>query len=283
VTVYVTRGGYLKSVARRTTSKPHTHPNDPLVAVVRATTGDALLLIDADGGGYRVGVGDIPVTTMRQRGTSLAQLLGDGPDTALAGAVLLDATVETVLTVSARGLVKRTERAEYEGRMRTMIAAGVRDDDEIVAVAACNDGDQILLAQSAGSVVRFAADEVRPMGRAAAGVAGMSVPAGERIVSATVIPGGAEDALVLTLDADGGAKRTPSGEYPLKGRGGKGVQTGAAPLAFCGVGGDLHVPAAGEAAVVEAGAPREARRPAKPAPLTPPVAGRVVAETGRTG
>ena len=283
VTVYVTRGGYLKSVARRKTSKPHTHPNDPLVAVVRATTEDTLLLIDADGGGYRIGVGDIPVTTMRQRGTSVAQLLGDGPDAALAGAALLDGTVETVLTVSARGLVKRTERSEYEGRMRTMIAAGVRDDDEIVAMAACNDGDEVLLAQSAGSVVRFAADEVRPMGRAAAGVAGMSVPAGERIVAATVVPGGSEDVLVLTVDADGGAKRTPLGEYPLKGRGGKGVQTGAAPLAFCGVGGDLHVPAAGEPAVVEAGAPREARRPGKPAPLTPPVVGRVVAETGRTG
>ena len=281
VTVYVTEGGCLKSVARRKVSKPHSHPNDPVVAVLRATTDDTLLLIDADGGGYRIGVGDIPVTTMKQRGTSVAQLLGDGPDARVAGAVLLDPAVQTVLTVSARGLVKRTERAEYEGRLRTMIAAGVRDDDEIVAVAPCDDGDHILLASSAGLVVRFAADEVRPMGRGAAGVAGMNVGKGERVVSATVVSGGgAEDTPVLTVDTDGAVKRTALGEYPAKGRGGKGVQSGAERLAFCGVGGDLHVPAAGEPVVLEAARVPPGRRAGRLSPATPPVNGRVVAEQG---
>ena len=280
VTVYVTQGGYLKSVPRRKVSKGHSHPNDPVVAVLRATTEDTVLLIDADGGGYRIGVGDIPVTTMRQRGTSVAQLLGDGPDARIAGAVVLDPAVQTVLTVSANGLVKRTERAEYEGRLRTMIAAGVRDDDELVAVAACNDGDHVLLANSAGLVARFAADEVRPMGRGAAGVSGMNVPKGERVVSATVAPGGAGDVPVLTIDADGAVKRTALEEYPVKGRGGKGVQTGAERLAFCGVGGDLHVPAAGEPVVLEAGKVPAGKRAGRLTAATSPVNGPVVAETG---
>ncbi|HWH31154.1 MAG TPA: DNA gyrase subunit A, partial [Egibacteraceae bacterium] len=282
VTLYVTQGGYLKAVPRRRVSKPHSHPNDPVVAVLRATTEDTVLLIDADGAGYRIGVGDVPVTTMRQRGTSIAQLLGDGPDARIAGAVLLGPDVETVLTVSARGLVKRTERAEYEGRLRTMIAAGVRDDDELVAVAPCNDGDHIVLANSAGLVVRFAAGEVRPMGRGAAGVAGMNVPRGARIVSATVVPGGGgEDTPVLTVDADGAAKRTALGEYPAKGRGGKGVQTGAARLAFCGVGGDLHAGTAGGAVVLETAELPAGKRPGRLAPITGHVTGPVVAETGR--
>ena len=280
VTVYVTQGGYLKSVPRRKVSKAHSHPNDPVIAVLRATTEDTVLLIDADGGGYRIGVGDIPVTTMRQRGTSVAQLLGDGPDARIAGAVILDPAVQTVLTVSANGLVKRTERAEYEGRLRTMIAAGVRDDDELVAVAACDDGDHVLLANSAGLVVRFSADEVRPMGRGAAGVSGMNVPRGERVVSATVAPGGADDTPVLTVDADGAVKRTALEEYPVKGRGGKGVQTGAGRLAFCGVGGDLHVPAAGEPVVLDAEKLPAGRRAGRLTAATPPVNGPVVAETG---
>ena len=281
VTLYVTRGGYLKSVPRRKASKPHTQPNDPVVAVLRATTEDTVLLIDSDGGGYRIGVGDIPVTTLRQRGTSIAQLLGDSADTTIAGALLLTSEVETVLTVSARGLVKRTERSEFEGRLRTMIAAGVKDDDAIVAALACRETDHVLLAHSGGLVIRFAAEEARPMGRAAAGVAGMSVPKGERVVSATVAPGDDDQAWVLTVDTDGGAKRTALGEYPAKGRGGKGLQTGAGSLAFCGVGGDLHVPAAGEPVLLEVERLPQAKRPAKCAPMTAAVQGPAVAESGR--
>ncbi|MPZ74627.1 MAG: DNA topoisomerase 4 subunit A, partial [Nitriliruptorales bacterium] len=133
VSLYVTAGGYLKSVPHRRVAKPHTHPRDPAVALLSATTEDTLLLIDADGGGYRIAVGDLPVTTLRQRGTTIAQLLGDGPDVPMAGAVVLRSGLGGVVTVSANGMVKRTERAEFEGRTRAMVAAGVRDDDDIVA------------------------------------------------------------------------------------------------------------------------------------------------------
>ncbi len=91
VTVYVTRGGYLKAVAQRRVTMPHSHPGDPLAAVVRADADQTLLCIDADGTGYRVAVADLPVTTMRQRGTQLALLVGAPPDAPLAGAVVLRA------------------------------------------------------------------------------------------------------------------------------------------------------------------------------------------------
>ncbi|MGH3664937.1 MAG: DNA gyrase/topoisomerase IV subunit A, partial [Egibacteraceae bacterium] len=126
VTVYVTAGGYLRSVARRRQPKPHPDPRDPLVALLDATTGDTVLVVDADGGGYRIAVTDLPVVTLRQRGTTVAQLLGEvGSGIRLAGAVLLRDDAESVLTVSARGLVKRTPAPEYVGRTQAMIAAGV--------------------------------------------------------------------------------------------------------------------------------------------------------------
>ncbi len=167
VAVYVTRGGWLKAVPARPTSAPHSQPRDPVAAVVRATTEDTLLLIDAEGGGYRIELADVPVTTMRQRGTGLGQLLGDAAGAPIVGAVVLDDTVATVATVSAEGLVKRSERAEYEGRTRAMVAAGVRDDDEIVAVLACGDDDDLLVAHSGGFAIRFPAADVRAMGRSA--------------------------------------------------------------------------------------------------------------------
>ena len=275
VTVYVTQGGWLKSVGRRRVPSPHPHPNDPVVAMAASTTDATLLLIDRDGGGYRVGVGDLPVTTMRQRGTTIAQLLGDGPPVPLAGGIVLDGA-ESVITVSASGLVKRSERAEYEGRARSMIAAGVRDDDELVAVLACAREDHLLLAHDGGLVIRFPLSEVRPMGRGATGVGGMQVPKGGRIVAASVIRG--EEAEVLTLATDGSGRRTPAGEYPAKGRGGKGLQTGTAALAWCGVADGLHVPTGDTSVVIEATAFEAGRRAGRlGAVVAGPVTGPVVA------
>jgi DNA gyrase subunit A len=185
----------------------------------------------------------VPVVRANQRGTHVGGLLGGGPEGALAGAVALPREPDgwTVVTVSANGQVKRTAVAEFvESRQRTLQATGVRDGGEIAAVLLCRDDDHLLLAHDAGQVIRFPASEVRVMGRSAAGVAGMNVPAKARIVSATAV-GADSDADVVTIAADGTAKRSPLADYPAKGRGGKGVTTGTDTLLWCGVATDLHV------------------------------------------
>ncbi len=240
VTVFVSEQGYVKPVPTRRTSPSHKHVSDPLVAVVRCTTDDDLLLVDRDGTGYRIGVGDFPVVQARQRGTHIAQVLGGGPDAPLAGAVVLREGV-TVLTVSANGQVKRTDASEYDSRQRSLQAAGLKGRDHLVAVATCVDADHLLLASSDGLVTRFAADEVRVMGRTAAGVAGMNLAKGATVVSATVVPGGSDEGEVATVGRDGSAKRSALSEYAAKGRGGKGVQTGVGDTLYCGIATDLHV------------------------------------------
>jgi DNA gyrase subunit A len=243
VTVLVTRGGYLKPLARRRTTPAHKHPNDPVVAVVRATTDDTLLLIDATGQGHRVGIGDVPVAKPAQRGTHVGGLLGGGPDAPIVGAVALgaDATLSLV-TISAGGQVKRTAITEFtDARQRTLQAAGVKAGDELAAATIARDGDHLLVAHDGGQVARFAVDDVRVMGRTAAGVAGMDVAKGARVVSLTTVPDGSDDGEVLTVGADGTAKRAPLADYPVKGRGGKGVKAGPDRLVWCGVAGDTHL------------------------------------------
>jgi DNA gyrase subunit A len=243
VTVLVTRGGYLKPLARRRSTPSHKHPNDPVVAVVRATTDDTLLLVDATGQGHRVGIGDVPVVKPAQRGTHVGGLLGGGPDAPLVGAVALTSDADaTLVTVSTAGQVKRTALSEFaEARQRTLQAAGVKSGDELAAVTSARDGDHLLVAHDDGQVARFGVDDVRVMGRSAAGVAGMDVPKGARVVSLTVAPAGSDDGEVLTVGADGTAKRAPLADYPLKGRGGKGVKAGPDRLVWCGVAADLHL------------------------------------------
>jgi DNA gyrase subunit A len=277
VTVLVTRGGYAKPVSRRRSTPAHKHGHDPLVAVIRCTTEDDLLLVDVEGQGYRVGVADLPIVNANQRGTHVAGILGGGPDAPLAGAVPLLAGT-TVTTVSAQGQVKRTDVEEFRGaRQRTLQAAGVKNGDQVVTVLLARDDDHLLLATDQGMVTRFAVDEVRVMGRTASGVAGMSVPKGARVVSATRVPGGSDDVEVVTIGADGDAKRTSMAEYAAKGRGAKGVQTGVDQLAHCGVGGDIHVPTDPPTVVRIVDLP-EARRTGSGTILDGPVDGVGVAE-----
>jgi DNA gyrase subunit A len=280
VTIYVTASGWLKAVPQQPTSAPHTQPRDPVVAVVRARTDETLLLVDAGGGGYRVALGDVPITTMRQRGVALGALLGEGfglPP--LVGAIRLTRDVETVLTISAQGLVKRTERAEYEGRTRAMVAAGVREGDALVVVAGCNEDGHVLLAHDGGQAIRFPATDIRPMGRMATGVAGIKVPDGGRVVAVTVVPGGDDgDREVLTFLRNGRAVRAPLAEFPVQGRGGKGVRCGAPPVAWCGLAADLHVSIGEEPRVIRSVEIPIGQRAGKVSAVTGPIDGPVVPE-----
>jgi DNA gyrase subunit A len=278
ITVFVTAAGYVKPIPRRRISPAHNRERDPAVTVLRATSDDVLLLVDADGGGWRVHLADVAVTTMRQRGTSLAQLLGEGPEAPIAGAVVLDEAAPTVATVSRRGLVKRSARQQFQGRARSMVAAGVTDVDEIVAVLGCGDADHLVVAHDAGQVIRFSCAEVRLTGRAAKGVTGLAVPQGSRVVAASVLPGGDDRAEIMTLTDTGEAKRAPATGYPAQGRGGKGVQTGGWPLAWCGVATDLHVPTSARTVLLRAAQVATSSRTSPPSPTVDGVTGPVAPE-----
>ncbi|MFO8076277.1 MAG: DNA gyrase/topoisomerase IV subunit A [Actinomycetota bacterium] len=280
VTVSLTRSGYVRSVGSRRTTAPHAHPKDPLAAVLRATTDDTVLAVDAAGGGYRIALRDVPVVTARHRGVTLAQLLGEAPAAPLVGAVLLGEGVSEVLTASASGLLKRTAREAYEGRARTMVAAGLREGDHLVAAAGCGPDDELLLAHSGGLVLRCAVADLRAMGRSASGVVGQAVPDDAHLVTLGVLPADGAPADVLTIGAGGQAKRAPLEEYPRQRRGGKGVQTGVSELAWCGPAVDLHVPLGEEVRVLRPSEVEPGRRAGRAtmslaAPTAP-----IVAESG---
>ncbi len=282
VTAMITRGGYLKTLARRRTTPAHRHPHDPLAAVVRTATDEVLLLVDEAGEGYRVGVADLPVVRVNQRGSHVGGVVGGAGPAPIAGAVALprDPGDLTVVTVTANGLVKRTDVSEFaDARQRRFTATGVRDGDRVVGVGVCRDTDHLLLASSAGAVTRFAAAEARSMGRTATGVAGMNLTDGAEVIAASVLAAGSDDAEVLTIESDGAAKRAPAAEYPAKSRGGKGVKTGDGQLLWCGVAADLHL-GGEEPAVVRPVDVAEARRTGRGRPLDTPVVGSpVVAES----
>jgi DNA gyrase subunit A len=129
-----------------------------------------------------------------------------------------------VLMATARGTVKKTPLAEFSRpRQAGIIAVSLEEGDYLVGGVLTDGSADVMLFSSEGKAVRFAEAEVRPMGRQAAGVRGMRLPAdgGQRVVCMLVSRD--EGLSVLTATENGYGKRTPISEYPKHGRGGQGV------------------------------------------------------------
>ncbi len=278
VTVAVTRGGVVKSVSRRRASPTLATAADPAVAVLRATTEDTLIIVDAGGTAHRIAVGDVPVVRPTARGTHVGGLLGGGPDHPIVGAVIVpqDPDEVTLVTASANGLVKRSTLGEISGsRQRSITAAGLKPGDELVAATLCRDGDELVMAHDGGLAIRFSADDVRPMGRSAAGVAGLRTD-GARVVALEVLPDGG--GTVISVSSSGTLRRFALDELSITGRGGKGVKVGDVPLAWFGPRADLHLTVGSDPTVVRGEDVTTGRRTGKGVPLGAMVLGVVAAE-----
>jgi DNA gyrase subunit A len=120
------------------------------------------------------------------------------------------------------GVVKKTAFNEYDnGRRDGLIALNLRDNDELVRVIETSGSDDIFMVSKSGMTIRFSEDEVRPMGRAAAGVRGMKLRTGDKVVSVDVAR---DDAAILMVTEAGYGKRTQLDKFRSQTRGGIGVR-----------------------------------------------------------
>jgi DNA gyrase subunit A len=125
-----------------------------------------------------------------------------------------------------KGTVKKTALSAYASiNRRGIIAIGLDEGDSLIEVALSSGKDHILLATKSGLAIRFEEGEVRAMGRTAGGVTGARFKReGDAVVSMVVIPNGSNDACcLLTACVNGYGKRSALAEYPVKGRGTRGV------------------------------------------------------------
>ncbi len=125
-----------------------------------------------------------------------------------------------VFMATSQGTVKKTPLDAFS-RPRTsgIIAVDLADNDRLVGVALTDGQREVILVSSGGKAIRFPEDEVRPMGREAAGVRGLKLGEGQELIALIVIGEGH----VLTASASGYGKLTPLEEFPQHGRGGQGV------------------------------------------------------------
>ncbi len=127
-----------------------------------------------------------------------------------------------IFMATTMGTVKKTPLTSFANpRKAGIIAVGLDDGDHLVGVAITNGQCDVMLFSDAGKAVRFAEDDVRPMGREARGVRGMMLEDDQQVISMLVAD--SEDYSVLTATENGFGKRTPIAEYTRHGRGTKGM------------------------------------------------------------
>ncbi|GAA2297932.1 DNA gyrase subunit A [Nonomuraea roseoviolacea subsp. roseoviolacea] len=237
IVVTITRGGYAKRTrtdlyrAQKRGGKgvrgAQLRQDDIVDHFFVTTTHHWLLFFTNKGRVYRVKAYELPDSGRDARGMHLANLLAMQPDeTVMEVLDLRDYDVAPYLVLATRsGLVKKTRLSEYDSpRSGGLIAINLREDDEVIGARLVSEEDDLLLVSKGAQSIRFTAsdDALRPMGRATSGVIGMRFLEGDELLAMNRIADGQH---VLIATKAGYAKRTPVEQYPVQGRGGKGVLT----------------------------------------------------------
>ena len=237
VVVTITRGGYAKRTktdlyrAQRRGGKgvrgAQLRTDDIVDHFFVTTTHHWILFFTNKGRVYRTKAYELPDTARDARGQHVANLLAFQPDERIAEVLALrDYSVSPYLVLAtSSGLVKKSRLSDFDSpRAGGIIAINLREDDEVIAARLVSPDDDLLLVSRQAQAIRFHAsdDALRPMGRATSGVIGMRFSNGDELLGMHVVREGAD---VLVATGGGYAKRTPADQYPIQGRGGRGVLT----------------------------------------------------------
>jgi DNA gyrase subunit A len=198
---------------------------DDIVKHVIFTGAHAYLLFFSNRGRvYRLRAHELPERERATKGVPIVNLLP------LQMGETIEAIIDTrnfdaerfLFFATRDGVVKKTAFNEYDnGRRDGLIALNLRDNDELVRVIETSGSDDIFMVSKSGMTIRFSEDEVRPMGRAAAGVRGMKLRPGDKVVSVDVAR---DDAAILMVTEAGYGKRTQLDKFRSQTRGGIGVR-----------------------------------------------------------
>jgi DNA gyrase subunit A len=195
---------------------------DVIKHVFTTTTHHWMLFFTSKGKVYRVKVHEIPESGRTARGTYAANLVGVAGDERVNAVIDLKEYDEGRLLLFATrgGMVKKTKLAEYDSPRTGLAAINLKEGDELVDVLLTDGKDDVILVSRKGQAIRFRESLVRPMGRQTAGVIGMRLGGEDEVIALGVASEGEE---LISVTQQGYGKRSPLKDYPVKGRGGKGV------------------------------------------------------------
>jgi DNA gyrase subunit A len=235
VLISLTERGYIKRVAAeafRAQSrggrgvKGHaTKDEDEIVMSIPARALHTILFFTDKGKVYSEKAYQIPDAVRTSKGVPIVNVLALGIGETVTAAVAVPAfeSVDYCTLMTRKGRIKRVDLSEFASvRPSGLIAMNLDEDDSLGWVRLTHGSDDIIIVTEEGQALRFNENNVRAMGRPAAGVIGIRLLGKDRVTSMEVVEPGGD---LLTVTTGGYGKRTPLDEYPVKGRGTLGVQT----------------------------------------------------------
>ena len=190
-----------------------------------ASTHDYLLFFTDAGKVFWLKVHEIPEASRAAKGKAMINLLALSKDEKVSATLPVKEFRDDryIIMATKQGVIKKTELSAYGNpRQGGIIALSLDTGDKLIGVELTDGEREILLGTRRGITIRFKEDEVRPMGRTAHGVRGISLEAGDEVIGMeTMTPD--STAAILTVTEGGYGKRTPVSEYRVQGRGGKGI------------------------------------------------------------
>ena len=191
-----------------------------------ASTHDYLLIFTDRGRCFRLKVHEIPEVSRTARGSALVNLLALDANEKLRTVIPIKSFEQGGYLVMATraGIVKKTALDQYNSRNNGIIALTMDDDDDLIAIMLTDGNSDLMLSTAQGLVIRFSETDVRPMGRVARGLKGISLNDGDQLVAMTRAE---EQSFLLVVSEKGFGKRTQlsTENYRRITRGGKGVHT----------------------------------------------------------
>jgi DNA gyrase subunit A len=235
VLISITQKGYIKRVALATyrtqgrggrgVTGQAVRQEDEVIMLIPASTLDTILCFSDKGKVYSEKVYQIPDAGRTDRGIPIINVLALDAGEKITAAVSVpnfdDAAYCTMATV--RGRVKRVILSEFSSvRPSGLIAMTLDDNDHLGWVRLTHGKDEVILVTARGNALRYREDEIRAMGRPAAGVIGIHLKPGDEVAGMEVI---VPDGDLLVVTEGGFGKRTPINEYSATSRGKQGVAT----------------------------------------------------------
>lgn len=236
--VMTTRDGYIKRLSPDTFKVQSrggkgiigltTKEEDVVDRIMTCMTHNDMLFFTTKGRVFQLKAYDVPPASRTSKGQAIVNFLQLAPNEKVS-AVLSAADLSKysyLMMVTTQGLIKKTELADFANVRRSgLIAVKLKGDDLLEWVKPTTGKDEVLLVSARGQAIRFREKDIRPMGRAAAGVRGIRLGKGDAVVGMDIVSAGIKKADLLTIMENGFGKRSSLSGYKVQGRGGSGIKT----------------------------------------------------------
>jgi DNA gyrase subunit A len=209
-----------------------TREEDFLEHIFIASMHNTLLLFTEQGRCYWLKVYQIPEGTRASKGRAIQNILNISPDDKVLTFIKVKTLADEnfirsnyILFVTKKGMIKKTSLEAYSRpRQNGVNAITIREGDELLEARLTNGESEVMLAGRSGKAIRFNETRVRPMGRTASGVRGITLANGQdEVIGMVCLQNESEDILVIAENGYG--KRSKLEDYRVTNRGGKGVKT----------------------------------------------------------